>query len=90
MEQYSNVDGSGPISPTSSGVWRIQKKRKATDRNHRKKDQRNKGEKEDQDVIFERIHQDVSQEDAHESQKRTDHNPSDSSKKTNRKIDLTI
>ena len=90
MEQFSHLNRPGSISHSSSGVWRIQKKRKTTDRNARKKDQGSQEEKETPDVTFEVMPEEASNADADKTEAQTDEVAVESDKKPGKKIDLTI
>jgi hypothetical protein len=53
MNNFSNMSGTTPISPVSTGVWKIEKKRKTNDEKHRNSKKRKKGrdeEKEEKDL----------------------------------------
>jgi len=53
MAGYSQFNGTIPVSPVSSGIWRIERKRRPTDPDpeKRKRDQGGKDEKRDKDIL---------------------------------------
>lgn len=53
MNNFSNMDGTTPVSPISTGVWKIEKKRKADDERDRKsKKRKNSREREKEEKDF--------------------------------------
>jgi hypothetical protein len=92
MSVYSKLDGTGPVSNASSGVWKIQKKRKTGERQHRdeKKKQRGKEEQEGNenppvDETMDKV--DVKSLD---NEEQIGYGSVKKKNKTPRKIDLTI
>ena len=93
MDTFSNLNGTVPVSPTSSGVWKIRKKSK-TDDQKRGKDKNRKKRKSDKDIL------DISISDEHEMKNEADefYNEEQSgydgiakkNKSVKRKIDLKI
>ena len=93
MDDYSRLNGTVPVSPTSSGVWKIQKKRRTDDRQRQtgKKNRKPKKEKEMDEILsgheFEsegeqRIDDDTEEEAVYGSNKPK--------KRASRKLDVTI
>lgn len=93
MDNYSYLNGTAPISPTSVGVWKIQKKRRTDDhrRQHNKKDRKDKEEKDTIEISSGHESIDDNETITNESE---EHVVYDSKKKLNkspsRKIDLNI
>ena len=61
MGAYSNLDGTSPINPVSTGVWGIRKKQKIADRDRKKekedqKDKEEKGQKEFHEKLSNNTH----------------------------------
>ena len=93
MDQFSQLNKSGSISHSSSGVWRIQKKRKIMDRYARKKDPKMKEDKDEKDteaVLIDEIHEDADHMNSEETREPTSEKSIDSDQKPQRKIDLAI
>ncbi|MBN1847740.1 MAG: hypothetical protein JW932_04065 [Deltaproteobacteria bacterium] len=90
MESFSNLNKSGSISPSSSGIWRIQKKRRTTDRNHRKRDPNNPEEKETPDVIFDVMGEEMIPTEEDQTENQPEQERDDKEKGPGNKIDLTI
>lgn len=90
MCAYSNLDGTSPINPASTGVWGIRKKQKIADRDRKKdkedqKDKEKKGQKELQETLSNNTHG----VDNHPEEQAV-YSSTGKKKPTIRKVDVTI
>jgi hypothetical protein len=92
MDTFSKLDSSAPISPGSSTVWKIQKKRKDSDRERQneKKGQRTKKKKEAQDTTSRQEHEKESIVANPEIEEQPGYGSTKPKTRISKKIDLTI
>jgi len=92
MDTYSSLNRTGPLSPGSTGVWKIQKKRKADDRKRQngQKEQGSKKEKEAQDTTSVKRHEKDGIVVHRDTEEQPDHGSTMPEKQIRNKIDLTI
>ena len=94
MVTYSGLNGTVPISPASSGVWKIEKKSKADDRKERNEKKKSKKERDvielEENSALERPQNDEGDEINPEFEGQIGYGSLNRKKRVRRKIDLII
>lgn len=92
MDDYSQFNGTSPISPTTNRVSEIQKRRKTDDRprQKRKKNQRGKDEEEEKRTLSGNKDKKEADKVDHENEDLPGYGPSKPIKRGRKKVDLTI
>ena len=89
MCAYSNLDGPSKISPASTGVWRVKKKQKISDRNKgNKKEDRKSGEEKEPEEFRETVKDKVKSID--DTEEHGVYSSEGKKKSTVRKVDVKI
>ena len=90
MCAYSNLDGTSPISPGSTGVWGVRKKHKTSDRDRRREEQ---DRKEKEDKMTKEIEEKLEVENQNSNENTGEqavYGPEGKKKPATRKVDVTI
>ena len=92
MGIYSKLDGTVPISPSSSGVWKIQKKRRTDDRksSEKKKGKKSMGDSDTQDDLTAKERDEMRDIGSLETEIEIGYGSARKKSRAPRKIDLTI
>ena len=92
MGIYSKLDGTVPISPPSSGVWKIQKKRRTDDRksSEKKKGKKSMGDSDTQDDLTAKERDEMRDTESLETEIEIGYGSARKKSRAPQKIDLTI
>ena len=92
MGIYSKLDGTVPISPPSSGVWKIQKKRRTDDRksSEKKKGKKSMGDRDTRDNLTAEERDEMRDTESLETEIEIGYGSARKKSRAPQKIDLTI
>ena len=91
MDNFTRLNGSSPISPTPERVWKINKKRKMDDHQHRRNGRRYQSDRNDAEAKEIRLENDGARDDSElDSSEDKLYGTVGSRKRASRKVDVII